>query len=105
MEKYGYNVLTANDGTEGLTEFMRHRAEISVVITDIMMPVMDGAALIRSLRKMETSVRFIAISGLLEAEKATVNEAAPDANVEFLAKPFSTESLLLIVHKVLSRES
>jgi two-component system cell cycle sensor histidine kinase/response regulator CckA len=105
LEKYGYNVLTANDGTEGLTEFMRHRAEISVVITDIMMPVMDGAALIRSLRKMETSVRFIAISGLLEAEKATVNEAAPDANVEFLAKPFSTESLLLIVHKVPSRES
>lgn len=105
LEKYGYNVLTANDGTEGLTEFMRHRAEISVVITDIMMPVMDGAALIRSLRKMETNVRFIAISGLLEAEKATVNEAAPDANVEFLGKPFSTESLLLIVHEVLSRES
>ena len=104
LEKYGYRVLSAADGTEGLAIFMQNRNDIHLVMTDIMMPVMDGAALIRSLQKMDVKVKFIAISGLLESEKAAVSEAAPDVPVDFLPKPFSTESLLLTVNEVLTRE-
>lgn len=104
LEKYGYHVLTAADGTEGLTVFMQNRNDVKLIMTDIMMPVMDGAALIRSLKKMDVDVRFIAISGLLETERAAVEEAAPGARVEYLAKPFSTDNLLLTVYEVLNRE-
>jgi PAS domain S-box-containing protein len=103
LEKYGYNVLTAADGTEGLTAFMQNRSEVRLILTDIMMPVMDGAALIRSLQKMDVDVKFIAISGLLDTERAAVETAAPSAQVEYLAKPFSTDNLLLTVSEVLAR--
>ncbi|MBI5799551.1 MAG: response regulator [Verrucomicrobia bacterium] len=103
LEKYGYRVITASDGSEGITLYMRHRQEIQLVLTDIVMPVMDGAALIRSLHKMGAPVRFLAVSGLVEREKVMVATAAPGVHVEFLAKPFVTEKLLSLVREVLQR--
>jgi two-component system, cell cycle sensor histidine kinase and response regulator CckA len=103
LEKYGYRVITAADGSEGMTLYMRHRQEIQLVLTDIVMPVMDGAALIRSLHKMGAQVRFLAVSGLVEREKVMVATAAPGVQVEFLAKPFATEKLLTLVREVLQR--
>lgn len=103
LEKYGYRVVTACDGSEGMTLYMRHRQEIQLVLTDIVMPVMDGAALIRSLHKMGAQVRFLAVSGLVEREKVMVATAAPGVQVDFLAKPFATEKLLTLVREVLQR--
>jgi PAS domain S-box-containing protein len=103
LEKYGYRVITACDGSEGMTLYMRHRQEIQLVLTDIVMPVMDGAALIRSLHKMGAQVRYLAVSGLVEREKVIVSTAAPGVQVEFLAKPFATEKLLTVVREVLQR--
>ena len=103
LEKYGYRVITACDGSEGMTLYMRHRQEIQLVLTDIVMPVMDGAALIRSLHKMGAQVRYLAVSGLVEREKIMVSTAAPGVQVEFLAKPFATEKLLTVVREVLQR--
>jgi PAS domain S-box-containing protein len=103
LEKYGYRVITACDGSEGMTLFMRHRQEIQLVLTDIVMPVMDGASLIRSLHKMGANVRFLAVSGLVEREKVMVATAVPGVHVEFLAKPFATEKLLSLVREVLQR--
>ncbi len=103
LEKYGYRVITACDGSEGMTLYMRHRAEIQLVLTDIVMPVMDGAALIRSLHKMGAQVRFLAVSGLVEREKVMVATAAPGVHVDFLAKPFASEKLLTLVREALQR--
>lgn len=103
LEKYGYRVITACDGSEGMTLYMRHRQEIQLVLTDIVMPVMDGAALIRSLHKMGAPVRYLAVSGLLEREKVMVATAAPGVQVDFLPKPFVTEKLLAAVREALQR--
>lgn len=103
LEKYGYRVVTACDGSEGMTLYMRHRQEIQLVLTDIVMPVMDGAALIRSLHKMGAQVRYLAVSGLVEREKVMVATAAPGVHVEFLPKPFASEKLLTLVREVLQR--
>lgn len=103
LEKYGYRVVTACDGSEGMTLYMRHRQEIQLVLTDIVMPVMDGAALIRSLHKMGAQVRFLAVSGLVEREKVMVATAVPGVHVEFLAKPFASEKLLTLVREVLQK--
>ena len=105
LEKYGYRVLAASDGSEGLALFMRHRDEIKLVLTDIVMPVMDGAALIGSLNKLEVRIPFLAVSGLVEREKVMVSTAAPGVSVEFLAKPFSPEALLTLVRELLQRSA
>ncbi len=103
LEKYGYHVLTACDGSEAMTVYMRHRQKIQLVLTDIVMPVMDGAELIRSLHKLGVPVRFLAVSGLVEREKVMVATTAPGVHVDFLAKPFATEKLLTSVREALQR--
>jgi len=100
LEKYGYRVITANDGTEGLSVYMRHRAEISLLITDMMMPIMDGAALIRALLKVDPTTKFVAISGLIENEK--VAELGRPGQIVFMQKPFTTEKLLVTISDLIS---
>jgi PAS domain S-box-containing protein len=99
LENHGYKVITADNGDNGLSAYAEHSAEVRAVITDMMMPVMDGPALIQSLRKINAQVPVIAVSGLyqtLNIEKAT----AAGANT-FLAKPFTAESILQCLHNVL----
>lgn len=100
LEKHGYRILTAHDGTEGLSAFMRHRAEISVIITDMMMPIMDGAALIRALLKVDPATKLVAISGLIENEK--VAGLGRPGQIVFMQKSFTTEKLLVTINDLLS---
>jgi PAS domain S-box-containing protein len=100
LVKLGYRVLTASEGADGLVTFSRHQREIKAAVVDMVMPVMDGASLIRSLRHRSPGLRIIAMSGLAvqkeEAEKAGVTNGA------FLVKPFEPEALLNLLHKVLA---
>ena len=69
METHGYKVLTANDGVEAITVYAQNRDKIKVVLMDMMMPVMDGQASIRALRKVNPDIKIIAVSGLAEKDK------------------------------------
>ena len=93
FSKFGYQVLTASDGREAVAIFAEHKDEIDLVVTDMMMPVLDGAATIRELRRLDPDVRIIAASGLSENEVMTRGFD----NATFLLKPFSTETLLRTV--------
>ncbi len=93
FSKFGYHVLTASDGSEAVAIFAEHKHEIDLVVTDMMMPVLDGAATIRELRRLDPNVRIIAASGLSENEAM----ARGFDNATFLLKPFSTETLLRTV--------
>src|SRR6185503_11312484 len=64
LETFGYTVLTASDGTEALALYADKKNEIAVVLTDMVMPFMDGPATIRALLRMNPKVRIIAASGL-----------------------------------------
>ena len=64
LETFGYQVLTAADGTEALALFAQHRDKVAVVITDTMMPFMDGVATIRALKKLRPNLKIISASGL-----------------------------------------
>ncbi len=63
---FGYRVVLATDGSEAVAIFAVQQNDISLVITDMMMPIMDGNATIRVLMKIKPSVRIIAASGLNE---------------------------------------
>ena len=97
LEKNGYRVLTAADGTEAVSCYTQHQSDIQVVLTDMMMPQMDGKATLRALRRINPAVRVIAVSGML-GEPSDPTEAPVSAR---LGKPFTANQLLLTVAKVL----
>jgi len=102
LEKNGYRVLTAENGAEGLVTYSKHREEIRAVITDMVMPVMDGATLMRVLRSYSPKLRIIAMSGLAEQEDVAF-KAENQANA-FLCKPFTSDQILLTLRKALTAE-
>ncbi|HMZ22471.1 MAG TPA: response regulator, partial [Blastocatellia bacterium] len=89
---FGYQVLVANDGTEALALYSQHKDEIRCVITDMMMPFLDGPATIRALRKLAPQLKIIATSGLKANGKTA--EAAQLGVETFLQKPYTAEALL-----------
>ena len=52
LQAFGYRVLTATDGAEAVAIYAQHKNEIAVVLTDMMMPIMDGPATIRALMRI-----------------------------------------------------
>jgi PAS domain S-box-containing protein len=100
LERFGYKVLTADDGTEAIALFAQHREEIRVVLTDVMMPYMDGPATIRAIRTLSPEVKIIVSSGLKANSKAT--EAANEGANSFLSKPYTADKLLNAVAEVLA---
>jgi CheY-like chemotaxis protein len=99
----GYRVISAGDGTEALARYVEQRAEVRVVITDMMMPFMDGAATIRALRKLDPAAKIIATSGLAAAGQS--REAVNLGVDAILSKPYTAESLLQTMHRVLALPS
>ena len=98
LEAFGYRVMTAADGSEGIARFAEHKNEIAAVITDMAMPVMDGAATIRELTRIDPGVKIIAASGL---SAKGVESAAGEGVRHFLAKPFSAETMLKMLSELL----
>jgi CheY-like chemotaxis protein len=95
----GYRVLLAGDGTEAVAHYARQGDKIKIVLTDMMMPYMDGLATVRALKRMNPELKIIASSGLGDVSKFT--EAA-DAGVKtFLHKPYTAEKLLQTIAEVL----
>ncbi|MBI3651650.1 MAG: PAS domain S-box protein [Acidobacteria bacterium] len=99
LQAFGYAVLTAGDGTEAVALYAQNRDTIKVVLTDMMMPFMDGPATIRALRKMDAQVKFIASSGLTDNGKSY--EAADLGVKIFLNKPYTAEKLLQALAEIL----
>jgi CheY-like chemotaxis protein len=95
LERAGYHVLVASNGAEGVARFAAHRGELQLVITDLMMPVMDGIEAIRAIRAIDPAMRFVAVSGL--ATSAQRQNALREGASHFLAKPFTADLLLTTV--------
>ena len=102
LETFGYRVLAATDGTEAVALYAEHRKEVAVVLTDMLMPFMDGPATIRALLKMNPDVRIIAASGLTAGQRA--GEAALEGVKIFLSKPYTAEKLLKALGEVLGQK-
>src|ERR1044072_1562291 len=99
LETFGYRGLTASDGTEAVGLYADKRNEIAVVLTDMMMPFMDGPATIRALKKMNPAIKIIAASGLVAGNRGA--DASLDGVRVFLSKPYTAEKLLKALAEVL----
>ena len=99
LETFGYQVLTASDGTEAVGLYADRKNEIAVVLTDMMMPFMDGPATIRALQKMNPAIKIIAASGLTAGHNS--GERSLAGVKVFLSKPYTAEKLLKALAEVL----
>jgi PAS domain S-box-containing protein len=103
LENHNYRVVAATDGAEAVATLAQHKNEVALVVLDMAMPVMDGPAAMRALRTICPTIPMLAISGRIEYSQTL--EDKPGAPVRFLAKPFTTEQLLQILHRVLTKKT
>ena len=99
LEAFGYKVLLAVDGSEAVSMYVVHQNEIAVVLTDMMMPVMDGPATIQVLRRLNPSLKIIGASGI--SANGKVAKAANGGLNHFLPKPYTADTLLRAIHAIL----
>ncbi|MEK7723417.1 MAG: ATP-binding protein [Acidobacteriota bacterium] len=97
LEAFGYKVLIAADGAEGVAIFAENKGEIQLVLTDMMMPVMNGVATIKAVQKINKDILIIASSGL---ENGNEKEAMTLGAKMFLRKPYTAKTLLESLQKV-----
>ncbi len=99
LEAHNYRVLLATNGAEALSVYLQHREETALVITDILMPVMHGRALIHALRQLSPSLPVLAFSAADHSNPlvGTLGEVG----VALLCKPATSVQLLTAVAKAL----
>jgi PAS domain S-box-containing protein len=98
----GYKVLTATNGVDAISCYVKHLADIKVVITDVMMPMLDGVNLARALVKMNPGVKVIASTGQgAEARQSEFKELGVKV---ILQKPYVTEKLLSALHEIIHEQ-
>ena len=103
LEKHGYRVLLAKDGAEALAVYAQHAGQIKLVLTDLMMPVMDGAALAAALRRLEPELPIAATTGDMAspAQQRKMAQLKDLGVTVFLIKPYGATPLLQAIHELL----
>jgi len=103
LEKHGYRVLTAKEGDDALAVFASAKDQIRTVVTDMMMPGMDGPALVRALREQAPGLPIVGMTGV--AERAQVEDVEALQLVALLTKPFPPIELLRTLYIALHTPS
>jgi two-component system, cell cycle sensor histidine kinase and response regulator CckA len=103
LRNKGYKVLEAKSGEAGLEVIRAAEETIDLLITDVVMPNMDGPALIREVREIHPDMKVIFISGY--TEDAFRQRLDSDSEIHFLPKPFSLKQLASKVKEVISGEA
>lgn len=99
LQLLGYNVDVSSNGKKAIENLQQNVYDL--VITDILMPEIDGMELIRNIRKNYPTLKIIAVSGGGRIEAANYLEIARlFGNVEVLEKPYSREELIRIIQKI-----
>ena len=101
IEHHGHRTLIAGDGIEALELFAQHRADIDLVVLDLIMPRMDGETCIGMLRESDPDIPIIVASGAMLSEEARAKLMVRiDA---FLSKPFTLDNLIDTIDSVTDR--
>ena len=89
LTRHGYTVLTAENGEEAL-DILNRGEQIDLLISDVVMPGMDGPAMVREARKSRPELKVLFMSGYAEEQ---LRKSIDIENVNFLPKPFSVTEL------------
>jgi two-component system, cell cycle sensor histidine kinase and response regulator CckA len=103
LRNKGYKVIEAESGEAALKVIRDGKERIDLLITDVVMPQLDGPALVREVRNLRSDMNVIFISGY--AEDAFRKRLDRDSNIDFLSKPFNLKQLASKVKDVLGSSS
>jgi two-component system cell cycle sensor histidine kinase/response regulator CckA len=95
----GYKVIEASTGAEALEVFEEHEGDVDLVVSDVVMPEMDGPTLMKELRRDHPDIKIIFMSGY--AEDAFRRNLAENEEFVFLQKPFDLKQLAAAVKAAL----
>jgi GAF domain-containing protein len=99
LEAKNYDVLTACNGYEAVQQYKRSAAIVSLVVSDVVMPQMDGVKLYRVLQELSPNIKFIFVTGHpLEGDSQILLE---QGDVHWLQKPFSARDFTRMVQNLL----
>ena len=102
LEELGYTVLSASGAGDAIRLSAAHAGRIDLVLTDVVMPGMNGRELAKALATSRPGIRYLLTSGY--ADPVTTGDAVIDENKNFIAKPVSIMKLAAKVREVLDRE-
>ena len=100
LKRQGYRVLEAADGVEALDLMAENKGKIDIVVSDVVMPEMDGPSLFKELRKRNPSIKVIFVSGY---PNEAFRESMGSDDFTFLPKPFSLPQLAAKVKEELAK--
>ncbi|MCP4537585.1 MAG: response regulator [Chloroflexi bacterium] len=100
LQNLNYCVFEAVNGQGALAVFEEHQDQISLVITDLVMPVMGGQALFYALKQLDPTVKVIALTGHPSGEE--VEGMQEDGLLDLIEKPLKLEDLALVVNQALA---
>jgi PAS domain S-box-containing protein len=101
LEGQGYSVLTANDGEEGLAVARRNARLVDLVLSDVVMPKLNGVELARILRSETPEIKVLLISGHTKDRKRVAEESQDCYSCSFLQKPFTPQVLVARIRELL----
>jgi len=102
LKGVGYNVLQAENGQEALKLAVNYNHNIDLVLTDVVMPKMNGRKMIEEIVKIHPEISVLYMSGY--TDDAIIHHGVLDQNTEFIAKPFKPTSLLQKIRMVLDQQ-
>ena len=105
LERLGYRVLTAVDGQAALERYEAHADEISLVLSDVVMPKMDGLAMVRALKAENPAIRVVLITGYPSQQGEWARDFMAQDVVDWLQKPLSLAQLAQTVSGALQPSS
>jgi CheY-like chemotaxis protein len=98
LERCGYTVLEAVDGEAGLRLFQSRRADVDVVVSDVVMPVMGGVEMVGRVRALSPDIPVVFVSGFTAGDR----DLPLDARTVFVPKPYSVASLCGAIGRVVA---
>ncbi|GAA4661618.1 ATP-binding protein [Bartonella pachyuromydis] len=101
LQMRGYTVLEAASGVEALTVLEENKGKIDIIVSDVVMPEMDGPTLLKEVRRNYPDIKFLFVSGY--AKDAFAKNLPQDAIFGFLSKPFTLKQLALTVKETLAQ--
>jgi two-component system cell cycle sensor histidine kinase/response regulator CckA len=96
----GYTVLEAGNGVEAIEVLEQHGGKVDLVVSDVVMPEMDGPTLLKELRKRDPDTKIIFVSGY--AEDAFEKNLPEGGQFAFLPKPFTLKQLVAAVKETMA---
>jgi len=99
LESRGYTVLAANSGAEALRVMAENDSAVDLVVSDVVMPEMDGPTLLKELRSKQPELKIIFVSGY--AEDAFKKNLGDEERFVFLPKPFTLKQLIQAVKETM----